>query len=130
MAGVRRVLGVTSGFTIPDKGGLLMAARDRQAARNEDFFRTSNEIELDESLAGRRHPDFICECSQPGCVTRIQITPEEYEHVRARGNRFVLAPLHVDNSVEVVVEVHDEYVVVEKIGAAGDEARELDPRSD
>jgi hypothetical protein len=107
-----------------------MAVEGRQAARNEDFFRTSNEIELDESVSQGRRPDFMCECSRPGCVVRVPITTDEYEHVRAKGNRFVVAPLHVDSSVEVIVEQHNGYVVVEKLGAAGDEARQLDPRPD
>ena len=107
-----------------------MAARGRQAARNEDFFRTSNEIELDESASLGRRPDFLCECSRPGCVVRVPLSPEDYEHVRARGNRFVVAPLHVDASVEVIVERHSGYVIVEKVGSAGDEARRLDPRPD
>jgi hypothetical protein len=95
-----------------------MAEQARRAARNEDFFRESNELVLEE---GRR-PDFVCECSRRGCVTRVVITRDEYEHVRERGNRFVLAPGHEDLSVEVIVERHPSYVVVEKIGAAGDEA--------
>jgi hypothetical protein len=107
-----------------------LVERDRQAARNEDFFRTSNEIELDESLSRGRTPDFICECSRPGCVTRVHITEDEYEEVRAYGNRFVLAPDHADLSVELVVEEHPNYIVVEKIGAAGDEAEKRDPRAE
>jgi len=107
-----------------------LTTRDRQAARNEDFFRTSNEIALEDSHTRGRKPDFVCECSRPGCVARVPITLEEYEHVRARGNRFVVAPLHVDTSVEVIVEQHGSYDIVEKIGAAGDEARLRDPRSD
>jgi len=105
-----------------------LAERDRQAARNEDFFRESNELELEESRAKGRTPDFLCECSRPGCVTRVHITPQEYELVRAEGDRFVVAPRHVDASVEVIIEHHDNYDVVEKVGAAGDEARRLDPR--
>jgi hypothetical protein len=106
-----------------------LATPERQAARNEDFFRRSNEIELEES-SDRAEPDFICECSRPGCVTRIHITAEDYEAVRARGNRFVLAPGHQDTSVEVVIEQQADYIVVEKIGPAGDEAQELDPRAE
>jgi hypothetical protein len=109
---------------------MLMAVRGRQAARNEDFFRTSNEIELEESLSVNRRPDFICECSRPGCVARVPITLEEYEHVRARGNRFVVAPLHVDASLEVIVEQHPGYAIVEKLGIAGHEAMRRDPRPD
>jgi hypothetical protein len=63
-------------------------------------------------------------------VTRVHITAEDYEHVRARGNRFVLAPGHQDTSVEVVIEQQADYIVVEKVGVAGDEAEKLDPRSE
>jgi hypothetical protein len=39
-----------------------------------------------------------------------------------------VAELHVAPAVEVIVEYRTGYVVVEKLGAAGDEAERLDPR--
>jgi hypothetical protein len=102
-------------------GKVRLPPGSRQAARNEDVFRRTNEIELEESRSGVREPEFMCECSRPGCVERVHITLEEYEHV---------APLHVDASIEVVIEQHTSYFVVEKLGAAGGEARRLVRRSD
>ena len=49
--------------------------------------------------------------------------------MRAEGDRFVVKPGHEAESVERVLERHDTYLVVEKIGEAGDESEALDPRS-
>jgi hypothetical protein len=105
------------------------AARERRVAKNEDFFRKGNEIkERDAALWGSEKCDFICECSSLGCMTRLRLTRSEYEHVRAKGNRFVVYPGHEDETVEVVVETHPAYLVIEKQGEAGDVARATDPR--
>ncbi len=105
------------------------AKRERRLAKNEDFFRDSNEL-LARDAAGQRQEkcDFICECSTLGCVERVLLTRSEYEHVRKRGDRFVLVPGHPDPSIEVVVERYPAYVVIEKRGLAGVVARADDPR--
>ena len=104
-------------------------ARERRIAKNEDFFRKGNEIkERDAALWGSEKCDFICECSSLGCMARLLLTRSEYEHIRAKGSRFVVSPGHEDLSVEVVVERHPAYFVIEKQGEAGDVARETDPR--
>jgi hypothetical protein len=48
--------------------------------------------------------------------------------VRSSGRRFIVVPGHVDAVAEKVVTEHDEYVVTEKLGEAGDLAEKLDPR--
>ncbi len=104
-------------------------ARQRRVAKNEDFFRKGNEIkERDAALWGSEKCDFICECSSLGCMSRLRLTRSEYEHIRAKGDRFVVYPGHEDPSVEVVVERFPTYFVIEKQGEAGDVARETDPR--
>ena len=105
------------------------AERERRLAKNEEFFRDSNEL-LAREAAGQRQErcDFICECSVLGCVERVLLTRSEYEHVRQRGDRFVLVPGHLDASIEVVVERYPDYVVIEKQGLAGAVARTDDPR--
>ena len=105
------------------------AERERRLAKNEDFFRDSNEF-LARDAAGQRQEkcDFICECSTLGCVERVLLTRSEYEQVRQRGDRFVLVPGHLDPSIEVVVERYPAYVVIEKRGLAGVVARADDPR--
>jgi hypothetical protein len=43
--------------------------------------------------------------------------------------QFVVKPGHVLAEQERVVERSEDYVIVEKIGRAGERARQLDPRS-
>ena len=112
-----------------ERSAAAEAERERRLAKNEDFFRDSNEV-LAREAGGKRHErcDFICECSTLGCVERVLLTRSEYEQVRKRGDRFVLVPGHLDASIEVVVERHPDYVVIEKQGLAGVVARADDPR--
>lgn len=66
-----------------------------RAARNEVVFRDANEIlenrreELTE-VVGRT--PFLCECSDPYCKAVVMLTLDEYEHIRAAGNRLFLLP--------------------------------------
>ncbi len=109
-----------------------MVAREERLARNEAFFRDVNERIKDvaNTLAGGDESyAFLCECSDSACTERLQLTASEYEHVRAEGTRFVLAPGHADTDIEVVVEREGEHIVVEKDGRAGEIASELDPRT-
>jgi hypothetical protein len=103
--------------------------REQRLAKNEDFFRKSNEIlEREAVVWGLERCDFICECSSRGCVNRLDLTRAEYERVRERGDQFAVAPDHEDLSVEEVVERHPTYLVVRKHGEAGAVARNEDPR--
>ena len=54
----------------------------------------------------------------------------EYEAVRSEPSHFAVAPGHEEPTVERVVGRTDRYLVVEKVGEAGDLAEEADPRSD
>jgi hypothetical protein len=100
-----------------------------QAARNQLVFREVNEriAELNE----RNQSDsgiFICECSDPACAVAIEITAEEYEAVREEGARFVVVSGHQIPELERVVDGNDRFLVVEKVGAAGEIAHADDPR--
>src|SRR6476646_319217 len=98
--------------------------RGRRLARNEVFFRETNEQLVREALGWHeRKFDCICECSRLGCMKRLTVTTAEYERVRAGGDLFVVAPGHDDPSIEVVVESFDGYLVVQKRGEAGEVAR-------
>ena len=111
----------------------MTIARQERLARNEAFFRDVNEriSEVANALGdGQDTYEFLCECSDPTCTQRIELTRAEYEHVRAEGTRFVLAPGHAANEVELVVEREDDHIIVEKDGRAGEVATELDPRAD
>lgn len=87
-------------------------------ARTEALFRDVNE-RIAES-AERFESDsteFVCECSDPSCTHRIDVTLEEYEGVRADGATFMLAPGHEDADIERVVEKRGRFHVVEKVQA-------------
>jgi hypothetical protein len=109
-----------------------MSAEDeqRQLARNESRFRKVNEgidagrglRDVDDALS------FVCECGQLGCTSLIEVSVSAYEAVRSSGRRFILRPDHVDPRTERVVDEGDGYVVAEKVGVAGVEAQERDPR--
>jgi hypothetical protein len=105
-------------------------AREERLAKNEVVFRVLNEnIQGIASTLGPGAPfEFICECATSGCFERLTLTLEEYESVRGDGTRFLLAVGHEDIEVEQVVEVCENYVVVEKDGVAGLVALDEDPR--
>jgi hypothetical protein len=63
------------------------------------------------SVRGRR--PVICECSDPDCIEVLELTREEYQHVRDEGN-FVITPGHGIDEIEHVVERGDAYEIVHK----------------
>ncbi len=102
----------------------------RRIAGNEAVFRDVNE-----ALQAGRWPGeqkslvaFRCECAQMGCSQLIELTPGEYELVRAHPRRFFMADGHNAPEAEVIVERHERYVVVEKVEEGGSVAEDLDPR--
>ena len=100
-------------------------------ARNESLFREVNEriVESAQRLAVG-DAEFVCECADPGCVSRVPATLEEYERVRSDGASFLLIPGHEDPRVEAVVDREDEHSVVEKTHPqVAPIARELNPRA-
>jgi hypothetical protein len=108
--------------------------RAARAARNQSRYREVNERvqRINEAFDGLLElGDWICECANEECSERLQLTHEEYEAVRADGTRFAIVPSddHVVADVELVVERHERYWVVEKIGTAAEVTQALDPRS-
>jgi hypothetical protein len=92
------------------------------------MFRAVNEqlTTLNETMAiVTRTFTIACECADTTCLEMIEIAPEEYEAVRAEPRRFVVCSEHVDPTVEVVVDEHAGFVVVEKIATAADVAESL-----
>ena len=103
----------------------------QRLANNEATFRDVNEaLERGHWPGEDRTPiAFRCECARLGCTRLLELTPREYERVRAHPRRFLVAIGHDLPEVETVVETHDNYVVVEKREAAGRTAEATDPRS-
>jgi hypothetical protein len=98
---------------------------------NESVFREINEgIERGQWPGEEDSPvSFRCECARLGCNELIELSMREYEHVRSNPRRFIVLPGHERLDVEIVVERHHGYLVVEKLDRAGDQAAESDPRA-
>ena len=107
-----------------------METRAQRAAQNESLFRRVNERV--EALS--RDVDtltLVCECADPSCVQRLRgISTSEYEAVRAHPDRFFVARTHELGEFETVVGERPGYLIVRKVGEAGDVAIEQDPRSE
>lgn len=103
---------------------------ERRIAGNEIVFRDVNEALRAGQWPGEDASPvaFRCECAAVGCSRLIEMTPHEYERVRAHPRRFLLAPGHDIPAAEVVVERQAGYVVVEKRETGGSLADATDPR--
>ena len=102
-----------------------------KVARNNSAFRDANDeiaaVAADQGLDDGRQVPFICECSDPGCSKVVSLTLAEYRRVRRNARQFVHAPGHeeqLDGAVRLL-EDHTHYVVIEKVGRAGEIAEEL-----
>lgn len=104
---------------------------ERRAARTESLFRATNEA-IERGLWPGDEQDavrFRCECARVDCHGVIELPVDEYEAVRRDPRQFLILPGHESPDLELVVARHDGYLVVEKQGAAGEEAELRDPRS-
>ena len=105
--------------------------RGERGARNESLFRRVNERVEEVNKAFEsilEDADFICECADIDCMEKIGMTLREYEALRDVSTHFAVKPGHVLAEEERVVEQRAGYVIVEKVGHAGERAAELDPR--
>ena len=92
-----------------------------RAARNEEVFRSVNERieEVGARLAIESPMQFHCECDHGGvCFEHVELLPRDYERIVSERYHFVIVPGHDDPRIERVVEQHEGYCVVEKIGEA------------
>ena len=105
--------------------------REVRAARNESLFRALNERleQVREGVSGDDRTEYFCECAQRDCAAMVELSPHEYEHVRAAGDRFLVVPDHLMPDVERILEKHSTYWIVEKVGVGSYVADALDPRA-
>jgi len=108
-----------------------MGLSAERAAQNESIFRDANE-RVEERLGELTLEDgrspFLCECEDLRCREMVRLTREEYEDVRSRPNRFLVAPGHGFTHARVVDD-RGGFLVIEKTGRAGEVAQDLDPRA-
>src|SRR5215210_5128814 len=109
-----------------------MASEVLRIARTESLFRDVNErIAETAERFGSDDAEFVCECADAGCGERFAAPLDEYEHVRADGVRFLVAPGHEEPDYEHVVHRKTGYQIISKTknGTLARAARQLDPRS-
>jgi hypothetical protein len=90
------------------------AARLRE---NEEVFRRANErLEsvVGERLATADSVPFLCECADSACMGRVELTLDDYRHVRTNPHRFVMLPGHRLSNGEKVITERDGYEITEK----------------
>ena len=99
-------------------------------AQNEALFREINEGIRRGQWPGEEDSlnSFRCECASLGCTEMLVLSFHDYERVRQHPRRFIVAPGHERLEVEVVAERQPHYLVVQKVGQAGERAAEADPR--
>ena len=103
-------------------------------ARNDAIFRTANEgiSQVAEAQQMQDLVPFICECADPACVEIVRLSLAEYLHVREDPRTVLNVPGHQASAQgwAQVVESHDRYVVVVKVGPAGEVAEQLEGEPD
>lgn len=100
-------------------------------ARHEAVKREVNEA-IEDGL-GEEHSGLVrmrCECGAADCIAFVNIAISDYERVRQHPRRFVIAAGHQIATVENVIARTPRYIVVEKVGQAGEIAERSDPRSE
>ena len=106
---------------------------EERIARNNATFRDANEhIGAAAGAYGIDAPvPFICECADARCSEIVRMTLEEYEEVRADSRNFLNVPGHqaAAGGAAALVAERNGYVIVEKLGRAGDIVEALDERS-
>ena len=109
-----------------------------RAGEVESLFREVNE--RIKELNARLDPlveygSWACECADPSCLLRIDMTQAEYTELREQPTHFAITPdeTHFDPEVETLVRKTDRFWIVEKRGEAAEiaiRARESFPGLD
>ena len=107
-----------------------MSEAAARLAHNESVFRSINE--RIEAGAWPAPPSelvaFRCECAALGCNLLLEATLADYEAIRADARLFLVVPGHEVPEIETVVAREAGYIVVRKVGEAGEVAEATDPR--
>jgi hypothetical protein len=108
-----------------------MAGRsnEERVGHNEGIFREINERAEEIGTALGRPTEFLCECARTDCTQRIDVPIDVYEQTRARSRHFLVLPGHEQLEYERVVDQGNGWLVVTKIGVAGEVADDEDPRT-
>ena len=107
-----------------------MSLREERMAKNEAASRKINE-KIQEAYQGEppaNRIDIVCECARMTCDAAIDITLDEYEHVRKDARHFVILPEHFVDIERILFENDRFAVVAKREGTPADVARDENPR--
>jgi hypothetical protein len=107
-----------------------MISREERMTTNEASSTEINE-RIEEAYQGEppaNRIDIVCECARMTCDATIDITLDEYEHVRKDARHFVILPAHFGDIERIVFENERFAVVAKREGVAADVARDENPR--
>jgi hypothetical protein len=99
--------------------------QQERIAHNEAWFRDLNERKAEWIRNGLQAAGFRCECWRLDCDMRIRLSGREWQEVRARANRFAVAPGHTAD-IERVIKEYPHFWIIEKPGEAGEIAAKLE----
>jgi hypothetical protein len=103
-----------------------MSEQEKRLGLNEAMFREINErLEAQLPTDRNNHLSILCECADPDCTTRIEISPDEYHAARAKPRQFILVPGHELVEIEEVVRRTERFELVRKHGEAGAVAEQV-----
>jgi hypothetical protein len=116
---------------LPESDSEQRTRSGERVAFNDNIFRRANEaIERSAGEIGAEVDRLpcICECAEESCTTVIRVPHADYARVRSNSRVFLNAPDHeiAAQGWAKVVERHADYLIVEKIGQAGEIAEMID----
>jgi hypothetical protein len=117
----------------PETDSRVRTRSAERVAFNDNIFRRANEaIEQSAASLGAEVDQLpcICECAEESCTTVVLVPSDDYARIRSDSRLFLNAPGHevAGQGWGKVVERHDGYVIIEKIGRAGEIAEMIDER--
>jgi len=97
----------------------------KRRAKNEKSFRDFNvrTRKAAETVMARVDKDsfplgMMCECGNPNCTQRLELTIKEREQIRENKDYFIVVRGHEDLEIEKIVDQRPQYSVVEKLPQA------------
>jgi hypothetical protein len=95
-----------------------VSIRDDRLAANQETFRSANRGMIEAVDVGPAEVvPFLCECSDFGCLGRVEASLLEYEEAHGADDRYFILPGHPRIEGEEIVSENGRYEVVSKAGA-------------
>ena len=73
--------------------------------------------------------EFVCECSDEDCTTRIPMRLTKYQQIHQERDTFIIAPGHQASAIEKVVREETDHAIVEKNNSISESNNSLNSTS-